>query len=260
MVAVEQKERERLIELVRTNEDCNFGHLEISLIEALATSEGFRLQKSPFDRDTTLLLIGKVGSAICHYFENNPNGRASIYRLYIQNFVSSRAYRLDLKPNEFYDGNITQDVQQTLSALSRRISHVAVLCHASEDEEEVTDIYHRLLPYNVRPWLAKLDLVGGQLRESEINRMIRFSSTVVAFLSPMSIKKTGFFQKEINTALEQADRQPENTIFIVPARLQECVIPDRLLKFHCVDLFESNGFDRLVRALTYQPLQASDGS
>lgn len=53
-------------------------------------------------------------------------------------------------------------------------------------------------------------------------------------------------------ALDAADEKPEGKIFLIPARLEECTIPDRLKQLHCVDLFDLNGYERLLKALAAQ--------
>jgi rod shape-determining protein MreB len=46
-----------------------------------------------------------------------------------------------------------------------------------------------------------------------------------------------------------ADEQPEGAIFIIPVRLEECEVPDRLRRWHWVDLFDEKGYERLVSSL-----------
>ena len=46
-----------------------------------------------------------------------------------------------------------------------------------------------------------------------------------------------------------ADEQPDNRIFLIPVRLEECDVPDQLKKWQWVDLFKPTGFDRLFKAL-----------
>ena len=58
-----------------------------------------------------------------------------------------------------------------------------------------------------------------------------------------------YVQKEIKDALDIADEKPEETIFIIPARLEQCDVPDRLSKYQWVDLYVDEGYDRLSRAL-----------
>ena len=51
------------------------------------------------------------------------------------------------------------------------------------------------------------------------------------------------------SALDVADEQPEGTIFLIPAKLEECETPGRLRRWHWVNLFEEGGYERLVAAL-----------
>jgi hypothetical protein len=45
------------------------------------------------------------------------------------------------------------------------------------------------------------------------------------------------------------DEKPEGSIFLIPARLEECSLPDRLSGRQWVDLFQENGFERLLKSL-----------
>jgi len=126
------------------------------------------------------------------------------------------------------------------------------LCHASGDKPVVRNLYFRLrsAANNILPWLDKEDLLPGQRWEEVIPVAVRNSDIVLVCLSRASIKKTGYVQKEIKYALDVADEQPEGTIFIIPVQLEQCRIPERLIKFHYVSLFEEKGFDRLMRSLS----------
>ena len=72
---------------------------------------------------------------------------------------------------------------------------------------------------------------------------------MLACLSKASVTKTGFVQKELKTALDAADRQPEGIAFLIPVRLEECEVPQRLSRWQWVDLFKEGGYERLVRGL-----------
>jgi hypothetical protein len=37
--------------------------------------------------------------------------------------------------------------------------------------------------------------------------------------------------------------------FIIPARLEMCELPEPLRRWQCVDLFEANGYKKLLSAL-----------
>lgn len=125
------------------------------------------------------------------------------------------------------------------------------LCHASEDKTAVLKLKQQLLDVGTAPWIDKDKLLPGQDWKLEIERALSRSDIVLVCLSKVSVKKTGFVQRELKIALDAAAERPEGQIFIVPARLDECDPPDSLRKIQRVDLFESDGFERLVQALEH---------
>ena len=123
------------------------------------------------------------------------------------------------------------------------------LCHASGDKPPVRDLYKRLTAEGVDAWLDKEKLLPGQDWRLEIPKAVRDADVVVVCLSNKSITKEGYVQKEIKFALDIAEEKPEGTIFLIPARLEDCVVPERLGRWHWVDLYEENGFIQLLRSL-----------
>jgi len=123
------------------------------------------------------------------------------------------------------------------------------LCHASGDKPAVRDLYKRLVAEGVDAWLDQEKLMPGQDWRVEIPRAVKESDVVVICLSNKSITKEGYVQKEIKFALDSAEEKPEDTIFLIPARLEDCVVPEQLGRWQWVDLFEENGFVRLLRSL-----------
>jgi hypothetical protein len=91
--------------------------------------------------------------------------------------------------------------------------------------------------------------MAGQEWQYEIQKAFRLSDVVVVCLSRESIAKAGYIQKEIRYALDVAEEQPEGTIFVIPLRLEECKVPERLKKWQWVDYFSEEGHERLMRAL-----------
>ena len=125
----------------------------------------------------------------------------------------------------------------------------AFLCHSSGDKQPVRDLYRKLTSDGFVPWLDEENLLPGQVWEAEITKAVRSSHVVIVCLSKASTTKAGYVQKEIKVALDVADEQPEGTIFIIPLRLEECTVPDRLKKWQWVDLFNQKGYQKLVVAL-----------
>lgn len=123
------------------------------------------------------------------------------------------------------------------------------LCHASSDKAEVLNLYSRLTSDGIDAWLDKEKLIPGQNWQIEIPKAVRNTDVVIVCLSAQSVNKDGFVQKEIKIALDAADEKPEGTIFIIPARLENCDVPERISQFHWVDLFSEDGYERLLKAL-----------
>jgi outer membrane protein assembly factor BamD (BamD/ComL family) len=123
------------------------------------------------------------------------------------------------------------------------------LCHASGDKPAVRALYQRLAAEGVDAWLDQEKLLPGQDWQVEIPRAVHDADVVVICLSKNSVTKEGYVQKEIKFALDLADEKPEGTIFLIPARLEDCAVPERLARWQWVDLFEENGYSRLLRSL-----------
>ncbi len=123
------------------------------------------------------------------------------------------------------------------------------LCHSKADKDRVREIYSKLRADGLSPWLDDEDIRPGQDWEHEIRKAIDQSTVVLVFLSERWVTSRGFVQKEIKLALNLADEQPEGSIFLIPVRLEECEVPERLRRWQSVDLFRSDGYGRLVASL-----------
>jgi hypothetical protein len=123
------------------------------------------------------------------------------------------------------------------------------LCHSSGDKPAVRNLYQQLQREGIDPWIDEEALLGGQDWDREIRKAVRAVDVVIVCLSHSSVTKAGYLQKEIKFVLDVADEQPEGTIFVVPLRLEECEVPERLARWHWVNLYEERGFERLVLAL-----------
>jgi formylglycine-generating enzyme required for sulfatase activity len=123
------------------------------------------------------------------------------------------------------------------------------LCHGSPDKPTVRALYQRLREEGIEPWLDEEDLFPGQDWEREIAKAVRGADVVLVCLSASSVTRTGFVQKEIKFALDVADQQPEGAIFLIPLKLEECAVPERLSRWQWVNYFDPRGHERLMRAL-----------
>jgi len=114
------------------------------------------------------------------------------------------------------------------------------------------ELYRRLEAAGYHPWMDKYDLLPGQDWETEIKKIIGdLYNLVVICLSKTATTKRGVVQKEIKWALDTLDKIPEGEIFIIPARLEKCQVPNSLSRLHRVDLFEPDGFEYLKKSLLH---------
>ncbi|MCP4349888.1 MAG: toll/interleukin-1 receptor domain-containing protein [Desulfobacterales bacterium] len=114
------------------------------------------------------------------------------------------------------------------------------ICYANEDYDIALKLYKDIKHAGGNPWMSKENIQPGQHWEFEINKAIDNSSFFLALLSGNSISKKGFLQKELKKGLKQLEKVPQDGIFIIPVRLEECYPSDEeLQKIQWVDLFPS---------------------
>jgi TIR domain len=122
------------------------------------------------------------------------------------------------------------------------------LCHSRSDSVAVRKLFDRLSKENIDAWLDKEKVLPGQNWDFEVRKAVRESDVVVVYLSKQ-FNREGYRQKEVRLALDVAMEKPEGEIFIIPARLEECENLESLKAWNWVDLFEPDGYEKLMRAL-----------
>jgi hypothetical protein len=165
-------------------------------------------------------------------YYQTPAGRESPYRIQLRRTTSANRYRLFITRKT--------DAESPLRVF---------LCHSSGDKRTIRKLYTRLAEDGFLPWLDQEDLLPGHDWESEIRKAVRTSDVVLSCLSPSSITKQGFVQKEIRMALDAADEKPDGTVYIIPVLLKPCSVPERLQKWQWIDLCKPLGYERLVASL-----------
>jgi hypothetical protein len=131
------------------------------------------------------------------------------------------------------------------------------LAHATEDKDQVRELYSRLKAVGLDPWLDEIDLLPGQNWQVEIPKAIRASKMFIACLSKRSVLKEGYVQKEFRLALSSYAEKPPGTTYLIPLRLDACkvpelAIPDLGVNLHHIqwlDYWKSDGFEKLTTAI-----------
>lgn len=128
---------------------------------------------------------------------------------------------------------------------------IPFLCYAKENSTPVREFRERLKGENwIDPWFDEEDILPGQIWEGRVTEAVHNSHAVIVFLSSIAIRKEGFFHKELKLALDAAAEKPDGTIFIIPIRLDDCDVPDRLQPYQYVDYFgDDEQKDRVYSSL-----------
>lgn len=123
------------------------------------------------------------------------------------------------------------------------------MCYAREDHKRVEKLYQKLADAGFRPWMDKKDILPGENWKSVIKKSIQESAFFLACLSTNAVNKRGSIQQEIKNALEVWRQKLDDDIYLIPVRLEDCEVPASLADFQWVNLFENEGFDRLLETL-----------
>lgn len=134
---------------------------------------------------------------------------------------------------------------------NRRRSRTIFLSHTSEDKPQVRELSDWLRANGFTPWLDEERLVPGQAWQAEVARAVRECGVFLVCLTARAVTQAGYLHKEIALALDVADEQPDGTIFVIPARLEDCTVPERLRRWQWVNLYEAGGAERLLAALRH---------
>jgi len=124
------------------------------------------------------------------------------------------------------------------------------LIHAHSDRETVHKLYQRLVKDGLNVWLDAERLQPGQDWQYEIrNALLKCDVVIVCLTRNFDKQQHGYRHEELKLALEKANFLPSDEVFIIPARLEQCDMPQSLRHLHRVDLFKTGGYKKLVGAL-----------
>ena len=112
------------------------------------------------------------------------------------------------------------------------------IAYVQEDLSFAKKLYRALEEGGFRPWLDKKRLMPGQNWPRAIETAIQTSDFFVACFSRRATSKRGSFHSELRFALFCAAKVPLDEIFLIPLRLDDCVVPARISKqIQYLDLF-----------------------
>jgi tetratricopeptide (TPR) repeat protein len=124
------------------------------------------------------------------------------------------------------------------------------LCHASEDKPLVRELYYRLRDEGwMDVWLDVEKLMPGQDWHLEIEKAVEDANIVIACISSRSVDKEGYIQKELRSVLSLAEEKPEGAIFVIPLKLEDCLVPRSLQDRQWVNYYPSSQRDQAYQRL-----------
>jgi hypothetical protein len=127
------------------------------------------------------------------------------------------------------------------------------ISYAREDEKEATRLFYDLQRHNISAWFDKKSILAGQNWREAIRKAIRECDYFIAILSNRSVSKRGFIQKEIKEAIDILGEFPENAIFLIPVRIDDCRPPYSLLnEIQWIDFFPDwdFGLSKLMKSIS----------
>jgi hypothetical protein len=123
------------------------------------------------------------------------------------------------------------------------------LSYARKDKHAVAKLYDDLAAQGHAPWMDSKDILPGENFQRAIDKAIRDSDLILAILTSNSVDRRGFIQRELKQGLDLWKERLEGDIYIIPVRLEDCKGPESLAMFQWVDLFEKDGWSKLLKAI-----------
>lgn len=105
------------------------------------------------------------------------------------------------------------------------------LNHAAEDKALVMPYFHKLKALGFEPWIDKR-ILPGQDWDEMIQRAFNAADVYLVFMTPRSVSKRGYVQREINDALDKQRYNLPGDIGLIPLMLADCEVPIKIAKSH----------------------------
>jgi TIR domain-containing protein/uncharacterized protein DUF3298 len=126
------------------------------------------------------------------------------------------------------------------------------ISYARPDRDVAVEIYDALAKKGFHPWMDCKKLLGGQNWDFEIERALSKSEIVIALVSPNSIDRRGYLQRELRFAFDKMREKLVDDIFIVAILHDTNDIPERFREFHCLHASDADFQSQLERSLNTQ--------
>jgi hypothetical protein len=125
------------------------------------------------------------------------------------------------------------------------------MSYASEDRALVRPYFARFEAMGFSPWMDVEKLLPGQRWEGAIEKAFREANVIVLFMTPRSVDKRGFVQREANEAVQNLRSYKPDDIYVIPLMLEKCEIPYQIASIvQYVDLSIPGAWGTVAQSLT----------
>lgn len=126
------------------------------------------------------------------------------------------------------------------------------ISYAKEDFTYADKLYNYLKENDFNPWIDKKDLLPGQDWNFFIKKALREANYIILLLSNTSVQKRGYVQREFKTALDYVEEKLEDDIYIIPLKINNCIIPEKLTRFQWIEYEPLTSFEIILSSLNLQ--------
>jgi hypothetical protein len=123
------------------------------------------------------------------------------------------------------------------------------ISYCNKDFKHVLEVRKRLEEAGLTVRMEAHSIMGGEEWRKELVGFICKADVFVACISSTWVDREIFAYKEVNVACELEEKLPKEVSFIIPARLEECNIPQELENRQQVDLHVVPGIETLLKAI-----------
>lgn len=197
-------------------------------------------------------------------FLNPEEGRNRIfpnYAAHLSNYLNKKNFKPKYKnllkvsyerKSEDFILDSRHPIRQVIGQIKPEI-RVFINC-TEEDQEIANHLYDDLLIHGLIPWMEDRNIMPGQRINIEIKKAIHSCDYFIPLFSKTTIAKQGDFRKKLKMAWDVKMQMPDDEIFIIPVRIEDCLIDDEIIQgINYVDLFESyeKGLERIIQLFDY---------
>lgn len=132
------------------------------------------------------------------------------------------------------------------------------ISYAKEDQELALEYYQLLKQESFNPWIDKNHIFPGQNWEAEIDKAFKEANVILLLLSPRSVDKRGFVQREANDAIENLRYKKPTDIYAIPLLLEKCDVPQPIAqRLQYIDMSSTHAWEQVLASLKIAAEQQS---